>query len=60
MTVENIQRIYLSAALEIELIEQLKSDHDWTLVSESTTCFVFEKCKRSHIGIIVRTGGEQE
>lgn len=56
MTVEKIERVYLSPTLEHDVIEQLKSDNDWTLVSESTMCFIFEKCKRSHVDIAVKKG----
>lgn len=60
MTVEKIERVYLSPTLEHDIIEQLKSDKDWTLVSESTVCCIFEKCGRSNINIVVREGGKQE
>lgn len=59
MTVEKIERVYLSPTLEYDMIEQLKCDKDWTMVGVTTTCFIFEKCKKSHIDIAVKAGDKE-
>lgn len=48
MTIENIERIYLSPATEHEAIRALRSDNEFSLVAESSTCFVFEKSSKNY------------
>lgn len=48
MTVENIERVYLSPVTEHEAIQALMHNNEFTLVSQNTSYFVFERVNALH------------